>query len=265
MSGDGWVSRPRSVASCEVLAEAVALRAAHLGTGGYGVAYGSHTDGSAGPTSDLDLLLVGTEPLLPERMRTLADDVISLHRRHGLGLDREVSYDSKLHATTGQVDQATWLRGFTLTADGDIAVEPVVAEPWFLESPAFKLRLILNALTVPHVFLGGDVALYEHHRTRAERATALLALALLGDREETTVGDAVAVLRGDPAGPHGEDFLGHTERAGRAPALFSALQRALGALEREGVISTCDGVLIRQYADRRRALLRELVSPAVGG
>ncbi|MFD8316216.1 nucleotidyltransferase domain-containing protein [Kitasatospora purpeofusca] len=249
-------------AARSLLADACALRAAHL-TDGYGLAYGSHTDGGAGATSDLDLLLVGDEPLTAEQVRALTGDVIGLHRRHGLALDQEVSYESKLHATTGQVERATALGGFTATAEGDIVVDPVVVEPWFLNSAPFKLRLTLNALTVPHVFLGGDLALYDRHRLRAERAVALLALSLLEGHEEFTAGDAAAALLGRPP-QHGEDFLGYDERACRPAALFGLLQRALAALEQEGAVSTGGGVRLRQYPERRRQLVLELAAQVAG-
>ncbi|MGV9266704.1 hypothetical protein ACWDRR_18830 [Kitasatospora sp. NPDC003701] len=263
MSTDRRVPRQGGPAARDLLADACALRAAHLADG-YGLAYGSHTDGGAGAASDLDLLLVGAEPLTADQARALAGDVIGLHRRHGLALDQEVSYESKLHATTGQVERATALGGFTITPEGDIRVDAVVAEPWFLNSAPFKLRLVLNALTVPHVFLGGDLALYDRHRLRAERAAALLALSLLEGREQFTVGDAAAVLLGHPPQPQGEDFLGYDERACRPSALFGLLQRALGALEQQGVVSISGGVRVRQRPDRRRQLLLELAAQVVG-
>ncbi|MGA5819911.1 hypothetical protein ACPC54_18865 [Kitasatospora sp. NPDC094028] len=262
MSADRRVPHQRGPAARTLLADACALRAAHLAGGGYGLAYGSHTDGGAGAASDLDLLLVGAEPLTADRARALTDDVIGLHRRHGLALDQEVSYESKLHATTGQVERATALGGFTITAAGDIVVDPVVAEPWFLNSMPFKLRLVLNALTVPHVFLGGDLALYDRHRLRAERAVALLALSLLAEREEVTVDEAAAVLLGT-APQNGEDWLGYDERACRPSALFGLLQRALGTLEQEGALSTSGGVRLRQRPKRRRQLLQELTAQVV--
>ncbi|MCG6494556.1 hypothetical protein [Kitasatospora sp. A2-31] len=263
-AGDHLLPPQRNTTPYDVFEAAVMLRAEYVGAKGYGLAYGSHADGSAHASSDLDLLFVGFEVLPSERLRALTRDVIGLHRRHGLGLDQEVSYTSKLHATAYEVEEAIALGGFAVTPKGEVTVDPVVAEPWFLDSRLFKLRLVLNALTVPHVFLGGDTAAYERHRNRAERSVALLALALVDRDEEFTVHDLLRALTGDAGGVCGEDHLGYDEVLGRSPALFSSLQRGMSRLLADGVVSTRNGIHLRQDGDQRRRLLRVLREPPVG-
>ncbi|MFE4971510.1 hypothetical protein ACFRAR_05250 [Kitasatospora sp. NPDC056651] len=261
---DRWDPRPHSGTPYDVFEAAAALRAEYVGTGGYGLAYGSHADGSAHASSDLDLLFIGVEVLPPERLRALIRGVIGLHRRHGLGLDHEVSYAGKLHATVDEVEEAIALGGFTVTPEGEVTVDPVVAEPWFLDSRLFKLRLVLNALTVPHVFLGGDVVAYGRHRGHAEQAVALLALSLVDEDEEFRIHDVLRALTGDPGGVCGEDHLGYDEASGRSPALFSSLQRGMSPLMADGAVSTRDGIHLRQDPDRRRRLIRALRETPVG-
>jgi hypothetical protein len=255
---------PQRRAPYDALATAAELRAEYVGASGYGLAYGSHADGTAHTASDLDLLLVGQETLTVERQQALIRDVIRLHERHGFGLDQEVSYSSKLHATAVEVWEAVALGGFGLTADGEVIVDPVIVEPWFLDSRAFKLRLVLNALTVPHVFLGGDAPLYERHREQAERSVTLLALSLVDSREVPTTHELLRALTGDPEGACGEDFLGYDEGPSRSPALFSLLQRGLSALAQVGVVDTPDGIRLNPNRAERRRRLRALHAPLVG-
>src|SRR5262249_7203141 len=147
--------------------------------------------------------------------------VKALHHEHGLRLDTEVSYEIKLHATEPEIDAALRLRGFTLSPAGELRIPPVVVEPWFLNSTPFKRRLILNALTTPHVFLGGAVRRYRRHCMAAERAVALVALALLDPATEFTVAEAARALVTGADGACGEDFLGY----GPGPQLHAVLHR----------------------------------------
>ncbi|MCX5211853.1 hypothetical protein OG689_21610 [Kitasatospora sp. NBC_00240] len=261
---DHLLPRQHNRSPYDVFGAAAMLRAEYVGADGYGLAYGSHADGSAHASSDIDLLFVGVEVLPSERLHALTRDVIGLHQQHGLGLDQEVSYASKLHATVYEVEDAITLGGFAVTPEGEVTVDPVVAEPWFLDSRLFRLRLVLNALTVPHVFLGGDAAAYERHRNRAERSVALLALSLVNEDEEFTVHDVLRALTGDPGGVCGEDHLGYDEALGRSPALFSSLQRGMSPLVADGAVSTRDGIHLRQDSDQRRQLLRALRETPVG-
>ncbi len=148
------------------LANAGRLRAIVVGEEGYALAYGSHASRSAASDSDLDLLFVGP-PLEGGQLEQLVRGVVALHDHHGLRLDSEVDYDLKLHASPIEVDAALALRGFTVSATGNLCVPSVVVAPWFLNSGPFKLRLILNALSTPHMFLGGNINLYQRHCSSA--------------------------------------------------------------------------------------------------
>lgn len=202
------------------LEDASRICAATVGDDGYGLAYGSHAAGNANPDSDLDLLFVAAAELGRSHAVQLVEHVIALHRKHRLRLDHEVAYDVKLHATLAQVDAAVALRGLTIEPDGRLRVPQLVARPWFLNSAPFKLRLIFNALTSAHVFLGGNPTLYQRHRVQACRSLALLALTLLDPVTSFTATQAVAVLTHDN-GATGKDYLGYTGGA----TLYSALQQ----------------------------------------
>ena len=238
----------------EAIADAARLRH-QMGAGagvGYALAYGSHAHDTAGTASDLDLLFVGDQTLTAPALHALVTAVKSLHHRHGLAADEEVCYKSKLYATGPDVSAATALGGFDASEQGQLTATPVVVEPWWLNSRPFRLRLILNALTTPHVFLGGDLPAYRRHTQDAETAVALLALALVG-RSRFGLADAVAVLLDGPDGATGEDWLGY--RPG--PHLASLLHRGMAALAEHGIVRFPDGTHLEQDPElRRRAVVQ---------
>lgn len=241
------------------LADASRLGAAFTAPTGYALAYGSHADHQASPDSDLDLLFVGPT-LSADRLRRLVQSVETLHHEHALRLDTEVAYEVKLHATEPEVDAALRLQGFTVNPNGRLYIPPVVVEPWFLNSTPFKLRLILNALTTPHVFLGGDVARYRRNCVTADRTVTLVALALLDPATLFTVADAIRVLVYGSGGVTGEDFLGYTH----GPQLHGALHRGLAHLVSERAVDVVDGATFRQWPEQRCRLLAALLPPTSG-
>jgi arginyl-tRNA synthetase len=243
----------------EALADAGQLRAEVLGPRGYAVAYGSHASGTAAHDADLDLLFVGP-PLADSERARLTEAVLALHATHRLRLDTEVAYEVKVHATVTDVDAAVALGGFTLDATGRLNITPVVVEPWFLNSRAFKLRLILNALTTQHVFLGGRIGLYQRHCAQAERAITLAALCLLDSAVPFTLSNLVDALLTSPEGATEKDFLGYVGN----PALHSTMQRGLARLISARVVTSLDGRHFRQHLARCQILLARLRSPAAG-
>lgn len=197
-----------------------AAAALHPVRDGYALAYGSHA-GRPGPASDLDLLFTGARPLPRRNLARLIDGVRRLHADHGLSLDEEVGFAAKLYATAQDVDRATRLDGFQGVSDYAAPVGDSAA----LNSPAFKLRLILNALTTPHVFLTGDVHAYTRHTGAADRGCALLALRIAGPGK-LTLAEAASALLSSPDGLTGKRFLGY--RPG--PHLHAVLRRGLARL-----------------------------------
>ena len=119
------------------------------------------------------------------------------------------------------------------------------------------LRLILNALTTPHVFLGGDLDQYQRQCTKADRAVALVALSLLEGAVGFTVADAVTALVNGPNGATGEDFLGYSH----GPSLHATVQRGLAWLIAEQAVRAIDGARFEQHRDTRRRLIAALSGP----
>ncbi|MFB8027268.1 MULTISPECIES: hypothetical protein [unclassified Streptomyces] len=98
-----------------------------------------------------------------------------------------------------------------------------VRETGFRSTDAFKLHLIFNVLTSPHVFFGGDITTYHRQVRRAERSTAVLARSLTTDDGPPSLFEAWAALWRAPDGRTGKDYLGYLA----APHLLSVLTRGL--------------------------------------
>ncbi|MFJ3904205.1 hypothetical protein [Streptomyces sp. NPDC090025] len=203
-----------------------AAAALHPVRDGYALAYGSHAE-RPGPASDLDLLYTGARPLADRALGRLIEGVKRLHTDHGLSLDEEVGFASKLYATEREVDRAAGLVGFRDVTD----YATPVGDPVALNSPAFKLRLILNALTTPHVFLTGDVHAYRRQIVAAERGCALPALRIAGPGKRA-FSEAVSALLSSPDGLTGKRFLGY--RPG--PHLHAVLRRGMAHLVHDRLV-----------------------------
>ncbi|KQY36824.1 hypothetical protein ASD42_31000 [Nocardia sp. Root136] len=224
----------------ELFAAAAQLCRTSTPVGGYGLAYGSQAVGAGYSDSDLDLVLVGRHRPGYHIMNDLVAAVCKIHDDFGLRTDTEVDYETKLFATFADVDSAVGLRCFSRIS-GVLSADPVVADRRWLNSPAFAQRLILNALTSEHVFLGGSVARYRADRARAEQAIAVLAISMLGV-PEVTVLDAVRALTEVPGGVRGKDFLGYTPGA----RLCSTVQSGLASLVARNLVEVIGGTRFRR-------------------
>ncbi|MFE1596827.1 hypothetical protein [Nocardia sp. NPDC058705] len=224
----------------ELFAAAAQVSRTCTPAGGYGLAYGSQARGIGHSDSDLDLVLVGRHRPGCHIMNDLVTAVCKIHDDFGLHSDTEVDYETKLFATYADVDSAVGLRCFSRIS-GVLSPDPVVAEQRWLNSPAFAQRLVLNALTNEHVFLGGSVARYRADRARAEQAIAVLAISILG-APELTVLDAVRALTDGPRGERGKDFLGYTP----GPRLCATVQAGLASLVARNLVEVIDGVRYRR-------------------
>lgn len=200
-----------------LLLDAAALLPAH---GGYALAYGSHATGTGRPSADLDVLYTGTDQLDVAEMATLTADVVSLHHRHHLALDEEVPYAVKLYATHDQVADAAGLGGFRSTWG---TPPPTIRETWYLSTDEFRLRLLFNILTTPHVFLAGDSAAYRRDARTARTSAALLARTLTAPGRPPTLQESWKALWQAPDGRTGKDCLGYLD----APHLRSVLAPTL--------------------------------------
>lgn len=241
-------------------AAARTLRSTFVGDNGYGLVYGSHPAGAASPRSDLDLVLISPHRLTDSELSQLIDAVCHLHRVHGFDLDTEVDYAVKLHASFADVDAAVSLRCFDFDGNGQLTVPAVVVEPWFLNSRTFARRLLLNSLTSPHVFLGGDTTIYTEHRNRAEHALALLAVARVRHSAPITLDEAITAITIGPQTSTRKDFLGYT----RSQHLRTTLLRGLMRLTEDGILRHLDGNTFQPDHRACQATIKQLQARGVG-
>jgi arginyl-tRNA synthetase len=197
----------------------------------YAIAYGSHAAGCARPDSDLDLLFVTQETATPDELSRVTNAVTALHDDYGLMLDTEVAFEVKLTASRTDVAMALSLAGFAAT--GGLSVPPVDPAPAWLNGPRFRFRLILGALTGPHVFLAGDLHAYRADQARADNAIALVAIELLRDHLHLDLADLTTALLAHPDGPTAKDHLGYRD----GPHLVSMALRAITRLRTQGCLN----------------------------
>ncbi|MFC8528068.1 hypothetical protein [Nocardia sp. NPDC057227] len=201
--------------------------------GGYGLIYGSQAVEPDRSHADLDIVLVGEERPGAAAMKELVAAVTRIHSDFDLRVDTEVEYETKLFASYTDVDHAVGLRCFPRSA-GRLRPGPVVTEKGWLNSSDFAQRLVLNALTGEHLFLGGNVHRYRVDCARAERALILLVSSMLGS-EDFGAHEAVRALSCGPDGAEGKDYLGYHRNA----RLYATVRAGLARLSRRED-RTCD-------------------------
>lgn len=178
-----------------------------LGERDFFIVYGSHGSKSSKEDSDVDVLLV-MEKYDGAVFESLKEFIIQLHKKYGLAFDEEVPYENKLVSTFADVEAAINLEPFKKPGTLALSVPPVEKTSEFLASRPIRLRLILNALTSPHMFLTGDKERYSEFKNRAEHAIIKLGTALSA-KSTPTQEDIFNVLTRSPNGQSGEWWLGY--------------------------------------------------------
>jgi arginyl-tRNA synthetase len=227
-----------------------------FGESGYGVAYGSQISGRGSTHSDLDMFFTSPTPLDDVEQDNLTTAVVALHEENSFDIDTEVSYEAKLHVSRSHLNSAVSLGGFNLSDAGELAIPQVLVNHAYLNSPEFVSRLVLNALTTEHVFLGGDSRQYMHDRLHAERSTALLAVNMVAWQQVFRLDGLVRVITQAVDGAYEDDYLGFTDR----PYVRAMLRRGLRQLMREEIVFPLTEGLYRPRPDVLRTALAELAA-----
>ncbi|HEX8763370.1 MAG TPA: hypothetical protein VF733_06475 [Candidatus Saccharimonadales bacterium] len=200
----------------------------------YVCVYGSSVYAPDKLQSDVDLFLVTHNADNPD-IEPVVHFVKDMHDRYGRQLDEEVPYHNKIHYTAAEIENAIQFGGFEVNG-ASITVPAIRKEKAFLESPAIKARLALNALTTPHVAIGDDLMRYHIARQRAGEAATLLAISLLG-KKEFDIASLHGALTVNDEGATGEMFLGYkTEYPAVGDRLSLILRKSLASLAGQDLV-----------------------------
>ncbi|HCI05047.1 TPA: hypothetical protein DEW47_03690 [Patescibacteria group bacterium] len=169
--------------------------------------YGSYASGNHSVLSDLDIF-IAAEKHEPYFFDVFKSFLLDIHERYGLNTDDEVPYENKIIVSYQDVLRAVQLKPFTLNSRKSLVVPPVEKTKEFLSSDGVRWRLILNALTSPHVCLYGNHVAYEDFVRQAESAIVKLARSLCSDNvlDETQLLES---LLASNRGHEGENYLGY--------------------------------------------------------
>ncbi len=175
--------------------------------------YGSVAYGADSPNSDLDLFFAtDSENVTTENLNNLIDAVTDLHTGMERPLDDEVPLGNKLLYSFDEIKTATELECFK-SPSGDFFIPPVIKDCEFLSSRNIRDRLVLNALTTPHIIFTQNKKLAEYFEKRAAMAITIVGIALAQTVERITINDIVDALLGEPD-QEGELFLGYKRERG---------------------------------------------------
>ena len=167
---------------------------------------GSYASDSFTKDSDLDLLFA-VEKYNSVEFRKIRDFVVDLHTKNGLKLDEEVPYETKLVVSYKDIEDAICLKAFP-EKDFGYAINPITYNKEFLASRELHLRIILNALTTPNVYIHGDRVKYADFTQRVEKAIIRLARGLTSEKNPNK-DEILRVLLNGKNGEEGQAHLGY--------------------------------------------------------
>lgn len=185
--------------------------------------YGSYASGHYRNTSDVDVFIVVEQYNNKDFTKSL-NFLTDLHVRYNLKIDNEVPYTNKLIVSYKDVMHAIALDPFTHKEEG-YHIPPIRKSKKFLSSQEIRWRLILNALTSPHLFIYGNKEKYLSFKNDMEKSIVRLALGLMG-AQKPTVKNLTKILLTSAHGEKGEMYLGYKkERKEVVEYLKSLIER----------------------------------------
>ena len=200
--------------------------------------YGSCALAVENPTSDVDVIFVVLDEEERDAISVTAErELLLLHSRYGLTVDTEVPFANKLVVTKANCASATTLGGFPGSAGvrlGHLCIGPLEKSPAYLASLPMRLRLILNILTTPNIFVAGNAGYYQELLTDGYAGLARLALCLAGEKQPSVNNLVSALLKGSTAPfPEGEFFLGYRSDSKLIKRhMYSAIAQGLSILSK---------------------------------
>jgi len=168
--------------------------------------YGSCASKSYNNKSDIDLFIVAREYSKAD-FKKIYDFIINLHICNNLILDNEVPYKNKLLVSYKDMESAIALKSF-IKKGNNYFIPIVEKNETFFSSKEIRWRILLNALTSPHIYLYGNKQKYSEFKNKAEKAILRLANGLM-QKDNSTINDKINILFFGVNNEEGEMYLGY--------------------------------------------------------
>ena len=193
--------------------------------------YGSAVYGKV--THDLDVSFIVKE-FNSEEYEKIKSATVEFQALHGMELDQEVPYSSKLIYTDYDIE--CMLRNTPFKkVNGIYVISPIEKTPDFLSSKEMKYRLLLNILTTRSILLQGNKEKIENYK---QRAWDLLVRVIISYNQlsEIDIDYFLQLLyRDEKTKQDGEMFLGYkTNMKQKMLDLEEDCERTLERLAKEG-------------------------------
>jgi hypothetical protein len=170
--------------------------------------YGSSASNEINIGSDVDLF-ISKRKFVSNDFKNIVGVVENIHSRYDLPIDQEVPFSNKLLITTVEMNNSVNMFGIEVR-NNKFHIPDVVKSKEFLESDEIKFRLIFNALTTPHLYMGNDVNNYEKFKKIAEKNLIILACDM-GNKLHLEKKHFLKIITENSEGSKGEMFLGYKE------------------------------------------------------
>lgn len=204
----------------------------------FGCIYGSRANGAMSKSSDIDIF-VAIEQYSHEELQLFKNFIVSLHKKNRIPLDTEVPFDNKLFVSYKETSKAVFLCGLDIIKKS-FSIPKIRKSKKFLSSMEVRRRLVFNALTSPHIFLGVDRESYIKFRTIAKKNAILLAIGLL-KKPTFTLSELMGKLLVGPEGEKEDYYLGYGYNNNSVNYLRKLLSNELRSLIEDKEIGKRDG------------------------
>jgi predicted nucleotidyltransferase len=170
--------------------------------------YGSFATNDENKDSDLDIIFALND-YTKNDFSIIKSFIIEIHKEFNLKIDEEVPYENKLLGLYDDIKSAINLEPFLKMGLKSKYIVPLIkGDVKFLKSKEVRLRLFLNILTSPHIFVCGNKSKYEMFRKKAEQAIVKLARELTGKNCPNN-NDIIDTLLTGQYGESGQAHLGY--------------------------------------------------------
>lgn len=193
--------------------------------------YGSTVYGKV--SSDLDIAFI-VQDFSEQDFKKIRNLSVDFQKMHGMQLDQEVPYESKLVYREREVEQMLKSSPFK-KENGIYRISPIQKTKEFLSSKEMKYRLLLNILTTRSMLLTGNKVKIDDYKKKAWDLLVNIIISY-NNLTEVQIDKFIEMLYKDPKTKQdGEMFLGYkTNIPQKKIDLEDDCERTFYRLEKEG-------------------------------